>query len=207
MAKNKANITGIGKRRLASAILSASVLLSAGFPVCAAPKDSSFSAQQQKEIETIVRELLAQMKESCTCGCSYTEGESMPEENSPEKDTALVDGDPNESGVITTLLIPEQIHVFVDSTQSITAKLLDRQENECTLADNERLHALCDGAVARADVYGQSITFTGVQSGTTTITLQLQRENEQGAFETVMADIDGMLKPLEISATVTVDNT
>lgn len=203
----RANIPKTGKRLLASAVLSASVLLSAALSVSAAPKDSTFSVQQQEEIETIVRELLAQMKVSCPCGCSCTESESIPEESSPENNTATGEGDTTKNGAVTALQIPEQIHVFVDSTQSVTVKLLDSQENEYTLADKERLHALCDGAVARADVYGQSVTLTGVQDGTTTLTLQLQRENGQGTFETVMADVDGVLTPLEISATVIVENT
>lgn len=202
----RANIPKTGKRLLASAVLSASVLLSAALPVSAAPK-STFSVQQQEEIAAIVRELLAQMKVSCPCGCSCTESESIPEESSPENNTATGEADTTKNGAVTALQIPEQIHVFVDSTQSVTVKLLDSQENEYTLADKERLHALCDGAVARADVYGQSVTLTGVQDGTTTLTLQLQRENGQGTFETVMADVDGVLTPLEISATVIVENT
>lgn len=182
------------RRRLIASLALSSVLTAACITIPSYAEANEYTITAE-ELKDIVAELLAQMGACCTCQCPYCTKETAadPAEGKTENAAPAV------------LQIPEQIHVFVDSTQSVAAVLLDASGTEYILSEQERLHADCDGSVARADVYGQSVTLTGVQNGTTTLTLQVQRKNEQNIFETVMTDVDGILVPLETSATVTVD--
>lgn len=183
----------LGKRLIAFLILFGIVTTGVmPVPVYATAKAYTVTAEELKDM---IMELLPQMELTCTCRCPYC----------ADKNSTNLSEETAEKAAPAALCLPEQIHVFVDGTQSVTATLLDKQGAEYLLSDTERLNAVCDGSVARADVYGQSVTLTGVQNGTTTLTLQVQRKNEQDIFETVMTDVDGVFVPLEVSATVTVD--
>lgn len=107
--------------------------------------------------------------------------EASSEQAAPENET----GAENETASVIELIMAEKFNVYVDGSLSFKPAIRENGE-ERPLSEKERFFvAEINGAVARADVYGDSVVLTGVQTGKTAFILALQRQNEAGEWEDV----------------------
>ena len=130
-------------------------------------------------------------------GQDYAAETVMEQEQETDTETAREAEDGQE--LVLTLHVPEKANVYVDGTASVRIDILENGKIR-DLREDERLVAEINEAVARADVAGQEIIFTGVQSGKTVMLLYLQRKNSEGEWKDVYSPDDSASDDADVKA-------